>query len=551
MPLIINTNMASLNAQRNLSMSQNALQTSLQRLSSGLRINSAKDDAAGMAISTRMSSQINGLTQAARNANDGISMAQTAEGALAQITDNLQRMRDLSVQAANGSNSTSDRAAIQAEITQLKNEIDRVASQTAFNGTNLLDGSLTNAQFQVGANANQVINSAVGSAAAGAIGNNKVTSNNTTAGINMAVASALTVGTDANNSVGLNNVIQQKITIAGAGANATAIVSILPNSSASSLWTSTDTVTGAFVGAASNSASSAHDIVASINSQTATTGVTASATTAEVLTGFVSGVVSLKIQGQPSAAGLLGITATNVNVSANLNSSTDLAGLTSAINAQQGVTGVSAVADLINGKITLTNSAGYDIGVTNTSSQGGITVQGLDNNGVVTGTAATTLTSSGVSGSSITVGGTISFNSANSFTVTTSAAQGASGSLFAVGGNDTNGSSLSTVGGIDVTTMNGSTPIGANNAITIIDGALNSINSSRASLGAMQNRFTSVVANLQTTSENLTASRSRIQDTDFASETAALTRGQILQQAGTAMLAQANSLPNGVMALLK
>src|SRR5512135_1489141 len=185
MPQIINTNMASLNAQRNLSTSQNALATSLQRLSSGLRINSAKDDAAGLAISSRMTSQINGLNQAARNANDGISLAQTAEGALGTISDNLQRMSELSVQAANGSNSASDRTAIQAEITQLQAEINRVASTTAFNGTNLLDGSLNNAQFQVGANSNQVINAAITACDAGSIGNY---------GIGNAVASATVAG---------------------------------------------------------------------------------------------------------------------------------------------------------------------------------------------------------------------------------------------------------------------------------------------------------------------------------------------------------------------
>src|SRR5512135_1188316 len=197
MAQIINTNMASLNAQRNLSTSQNALSVSLQRLSSGLRINSAKDDAAGLAISSRMTSQINGLNQAARNANDGISLAQTAEGALGTISDNLQRMRELAVQAANGTNSASDRTALQAEITQLVAEINRVASTTTFNGTNLLDGSLNNAQFQVGANANEVINAAITNASASAIGNYSlgnatvtatVAGNNSTAGTGTSVA---------------------------------------------------------------------------------------------------------------------------------------------------------------------------------------------------------------------------------------------------------------------------------------------------------------------------------------------------------------------------
>ena len=157
MAQVINTNVASLNAQRNLNTSANSLATSLQRLSSGLRINSAKDDAAGLAISERFSTQIRGLNQAARNANDGISLAQTAEGALAEIGNNLQRIRELSVQSANATNSASDRAALQAEVAQLVSEIDRVAVQTDFNGTKLLNGSFTSQSFQIGANAGQTI----------------------------------------------------------------------------------------------------------------------------------------------------------------------------------------------------------------------------------------------------------------------------------------------------------------------------------------------------------------------------------------------------------
>ena len=524
MAQIINTNIASLNAQRNLSTSQGALQTSLQRLSSGLRINSAKDDAAGLAISTRMTSQINGLNQASRNANDGISMAQTAEGALSTIGNNLQRMRDLSVQAANGSNSAGDRTSIQAEISQLQQEINRVSSQTSFNGTNLLDGTLTNAQFQVGANSNEVINSAIGNASASSIGSNTLTTNNTngTAGTGVAKAGSAT------NTIPINNTVSQTLTINGTGTAATKTVAV----AASTL---------------TNTAGTAHDITAAVNAVATTTGVTATSVTTEVLGGFTAGTVSLKIQSAPNASGAQPNT---VSVSSTLSGANDLAGLTSAINAQQGTTGVSAVADLINGKITLTNSSGYDIGITNTSALGTITVQSQAagvNNG-----AAITLASAGVSNDSAVVGGVISFNSNNSYTITSSLAS-TSGGLFGNAGasNAVNGSSLSSVSSIDVTVLVGATPTGANNAINIIDAALTSINSSRASLGAMQNRFSSVVSNLQTTAENLSASRSRIQDTDFAQETAQLTRGQILQQAGTAMLAQANSLPNGVLALLR
>jgi len=178
---VINTNLISLNAQRNLENNQMSLATSIQRLSSGLRINSAKDDAAGLAISQRMTSQVNGLTQAARNANDGISLSQTAEGGLGTITDLLQRVRTLAVQAANGTNSSSDRASLQAEVSQDTQEINRIANTTQFNGLNILDGSLNNAQFQVGANANQTINFSIGSAQASSIGNYSVGANAATA----------------------------------------------------------------------------------------------------------------------------------------------------------------------------------------------------------------------------------------------------------------------------------------------------------------------------------------------------------------------------------
>jgi flagellin len=231
-----------------------------------------------------------------------------------------------------------------------------------------------------------------------------------------------------------------------------------------------------------------------------------------------------------------------------------LSGLASSINAQQGTSGITAVADLIGGTITLTNSLGYDIGITNTGSVTGPKVAALDGNGVINGGGSTAaLVAGSVAGSSFTVGGSLKLNATNGFTVTSTLAYtgGAVFGLAAGGTTAVSGSTLVAVSAIDVTTLTGGTPSGANNAIQIIDGALGAINASRALLGAMQNRFTSVISNLNATSQNLTASRSRIQDTDFAAETANLTRGQILQQAGTAMLAQANSLPNGVMALLR
>jgi flagellin len=507
----------------------------LQRLSSGLRINSAKDDAAGLAIATRMTSQINGLTQAARNANDGISMAQTAEGALSQISDNLQRMRDLSVQAANGSNSAGDRTAIQSEISQLQQEITRVANQTSFNGTNLLDGSLTNAQFQVGANSNQVINAQIGSAQATAIGNYVLKTGDTSALLFTATGSATTNFGNAKLGAATN-------AFAANGNSAGAVTQTLTISGNGQTYT-TAASTAAAAANVGTSAGTAYQFAQLANVGSGTTGVTATATTTATLRNFsAAGTVSLTLYGAPTSANAVNF----VTISASMATATDTSGLAVAINAQSGTTGITAVADTINGTVALTQSAGYDIAIKNGSA---ITFNAAGSQGATAGVA---VTASGAATNSVVIGGKVEFSGSGPYTVASSVISNAGGifiSTAAIGAGQTG--TLNTVAGIDVQTLTGSIPTGANNAINIIDAALTSINSARAALGAMQNRFTSVVANLQTSAENLTASRSRIQDTDFAQETAQLTRGQILQQAGTAMLAQANALPNGVMALLR
>jgi flagellin len=379
MSSVINTNVMSLVAQQNLSNSQSSLSTSMARLSSGMRINSAKDDAAGLGISQRMTAQINGLDQAARNANDGISLTQTAEGALQQVTTNLQRIRELAVQSANGSNSSIDRASLNAEAQQLMQENNRVAQQQQYNGVNLLDGSFSNQSFQIGANAGQVI----------------------------------TVG---------------------------AIV----NANASALGTYTS---------------------ASV------TGAAASTFTAVT-------------------AGDLQINGVSVGGIGAASSATQRASqIRDAINSVADQTGVYAIND--TGTTVTLNSSG------NT----GITVALAG-----TGTTATT-----------------------GLTAATTAASTQTG----------------------YATLDLSTPAGATLALTQMDAALNDVNTARGNLGAYQSRFASVVSNLQTTSTNLSAARSRIPDADFAQETANMTRSQILQQAGTAMVAQANSAPQGVLKLLQ
>ena len=397
----INTNVMSMNAQRNLSSSASSLATSMQRLSSGLRVNSAKDDAAGLAISERMNTQVRGLNVAARNANDGISLAQTAEGALGKVGDMLQRMRELAVQSANASNNGSDRTALQAEVTQLSQEIDRVAKTTAFNGTKLLDGSFANATFQVGANAGEGIS-------IDSIVSVKLDS--------MSSPSAMGYTTiQVSTEMALGSLTDLTAVAAG-----TLQINAVPgdNTSAVSL--------GA-IKAAANATERAGQIVDAVNARSADTGVFAklSYNAAGALTGYH--LFSEK-------------------------------------------TAFSAAADL----------AGF-----NTAATGNL--------------------------------------------------QG--GAMFA-GAYDMRGISVASAGGAQL-------------SLKIIDKAINDVNSSRATLGALQSRFENAVANIQITGENISAARGRIVDADFAKETSSLSRAQILQQAGTAMVAQANQAQQGVLSLLR
>ncbi|TWI02778.1 flagellin [Luteimonas cucumeris] len=399
MAQVINTNTMSLNAQRNLSTSGASLATTIQRLSSGLRINSAKDDAAGLAISERFSTQIRGLDVAVRNANDGISLAQVAEGSLTEIGNNLQRIRELSVQSANATNSASDRAALNAEVKQLTSEIDRVAKQSEFNGTKLLDGSFSSQLFQVGANAGQ------------------------------AIAIDKVVNAKAN-SLGGAQFDSGKIAVA-APADATTDVAF-------SAMTITDSK--------------------------------GTAISFDNLTVKASGVDAATTQESAVKA------------------------LAAHLNSKLGETGVYAEA----------NAAGTEVVLTSVK-------ESVNASGAYANMAVA------VTGGTYTGDNTSPAVPAKKY-----------------------------ASDLDISTVKG-----AQQALEIVDKALTSVNGARADLGAVQNRFTSVVANLQASSENLAASRSRIRDTDFAKETAELTRTQILQQAGTAMLAQANQVPQNVLSLLR
>jgi flagellin len=470
----INTNLSSMTAQRNQAKTQGELATAINRLSSGLRINSAKDDAAGMAISERMTSQIRGLNQAARNANDGISLAQVAEGALGSVSTNLQRMRELAVQSANATNSTSDRAALQQEVAQLAAEIDRVAIQTQFNGLPLLDGSYQSQQYQVGANAGQTITvSGISSARTSVLGLFN--------GFNAASLGAITVGAASPLSVTLNG----PGTVVNLGTIAT----------------------------------DAAAITAALNSS-GIPGLTATA----VPTSVAAGAGALTANSTAGTASFV-LNGTTINLTQSNNLQNNLASTVAAINAQSANTGV--IATNTGAGVSLSASDGRNITV------GTITLGTATNTGLTDfGLAAAATTASTVEATYVAANGT---------SVTSIDFAGAG-----ITSTQTVGPTGTAISALDISTV-----AGANAALSAVDAALTAINSNRAALGAIQNRFQSTIENLQTSSENLSASRSRIQDADFAAETAALARAQILQQAGTAMIAQANQLPQQVLSLLK
>ena len=406
MAATINTNINSLNAQRNLATSANSLATSMQRLSSGLRVNSAKDDAAGLAISERMSTQVRGLTVGARNANDGISLAQTAEGALGKVGDMLQRMRELAVQASNATNSKADRAALQAEVSQLTDEVDRIAKQTTFNGKKVLDGSFAGAVFQVGANAGDNIS-----------------------------------------------------------------VGALTNSSAKGLAD----VSYAFDQTASNVDASAVSTLASIATNVLTVSVTGDAAA------FDLGAIAAASSGEERMGQIV-----------------------EAINRKSADTGVTAF-------LSQNDDQTYRIDLMSSE---------LDSAG-----DAKVVTLAGF----------------------TTATTGLAGGALASNINATN----TTTDALGIDTLSVDTQRNSWVALKKIDAAIDQVNSARADLGALQSRFESAVGNIAISVENISAARGRIVDADFASETANLSRTQILQQAGTAMVAQANKLPQSVLSLLQ
>ena len=504
MAATINTNVASLTAQRNLGISQASLNTSINRLSSGLRINSAKDDAAGMAISERFTSQIRGLNQAARNANDGISLAQTAEGAMKAAGDMLQRVRELAVQSANASNSASDRQALQQEVGQLVAELDRIAQTTEFNGQKLLDGTFGTSQFQVGANANQTIVAATANLRTSVYGNNQV-SGSSAAGVGPTVTQA-TASAYATNSVGVGAI----------------------------------TINGALGSAAINVSANEHanKTAESINLQTQYTGVTATARTEVELKFGATGAYAITLESDNKTDPK---TISFAVEGAGTTGSEALSKAVQAINEQSSKTGVVASLNKDATGIVLANATGNTIAVGKTAAanSGNITVTKQvgkgDGSSMTVGTSQA-LVSSAAAGA-IANAGYITLDSDKSFSAV---------STTTMLGSATYNSALKKVADLDITDFGK-----ASHSLKTVDSALSYIAGERAKLGALQSRFETSIAALQVTSENMSASRGRILDADFAAETANLSRTQILQQAGTAMVAQANQLPQGVLALLR
>ncbi|VVE35774.1 Flagellin [Pandoraea cepalis] len=487
MSSVINTNIFSLVAQRNLSTSQSSLQTSITRLSSGLRINSAADDAAGLAITDRMSSQINGLTQAQRNANDGISLVQTAAGALSSITDNLQRIRTLAVQATNTTNSDSDRAALDQEVQQRLAEINRTAQQTQFNGLSVLNGSMGTANFQVGANAGQTISvnlsQSMGINSIGSVASASSTAALTKGAPFVADATTNTISVTAGGGTG-GAVKVAAGTYSTAAQLAAAINAAATTSNGSAITVATVTATGelSIAGDGTNStviatAGTANNL--GITSSTSATVASTSTKVANTLTGAIT-----------LAAGDLTITGANgtaTQITGTFNTPTDLANAISATN-----TGVTGYIDS-TGKLNLLSHSAFTIA----GSAGGLTATGL------------------------------------------TAAAAANGGVQAVNAN-------STLSSANVTSIDNATKM-----IAQIDSAISTVDTLNATLGAVQNRFQSAIGSLSTSTQNLTSARSGVQDTDYAAETANLTRSQILQQAGISMLSQANQLPQQVLKLLQ
>lgn len=480
MALTVNTNIASVTTQVNLNKASTAQTTSMQRLSSGLRINSAKDDAAGLQIANRLTSQINGLGQAVKNANDGISIAQTAEGAMQASTDILQKMRTLALSSATGSLSADDRKSNNDEYQALTAELNRISDTTTFGGQKLLDGSYGTKAIQVGANANETINVALDNVSAKSIGSQQVKSSSITPSASGVAAGQLTV----------------------TGNGQTEDISY-------------------------DAGSSAKDIAAKLNGSIG--GLTASASTEVKLTvasGAATTPASFELSVGSSTVKFIGVT--------------DTASLADQLKSNAAKLGISVNYDESTKSLEVKSDTGENLSFTSKAGAAAISVGAKNGKGDYP-TTLTTLSAAADAKSVVT--GQISLDSAKGYSVANAGGTNGASQLF---GATSVSSTKTTIADTDVTAA-----VNAQNALAVIDKAIGSIDSVRSGLGATQNRLQTTVDNLQNIQKNSTAARSTVQDVDFASETAELTKQQTLQQASTAILSQANQLPSSVLKLLQ
>lgn len=579
MALSVNTNITSLGVQKNLNKASDALSQSMNRLSSGLKINSAKDDAAGMQIANRLNNQVKGLNVAIANANNGVSIAQTAEGAMQESTNTLQRLRELALQAANGDKSDADRVSLQQEFTAKVGELNRIASTTTFGGRNLLDGSFQNVAFQIGANANETISFGMTD-----ISSTALKGNFSEATVNSTALSGLAATTT-------GSVLTDKATVSGSAAVGATVAS-------DNIKINGTTITFGAVAASDLGVAAA----AAINKETATTGVTASTDATGVLTlsstkainlaagdvvtasagpppvaAKTDGLANLKLTANPAIATTSNLTsdgAITVNGAAVTWAKGDAMStvLTKLTNAAGGAA-AGASATFTEGRLKLTSGNGADIKLANTNS-GSLSQLGLS-----AGTTQAKLTDD----TSISVNGVeVKFKkgdtadavvaSINSASTGVQASKNADGTLSLFADKDitikdgsagtglkalglttvaANGTKTAVTMETSVSDLNILSAASSQQAIQALDDAMQQIDSQRSQLGAVQNRFASTVANLQSISQNSSAAKGRVEDADFASEAAELTKQQTLQQASTAILSQANQLPSSVLKLLQ
>jgi flagellin len=518
MSLVLNTNIASLNAQNNLSGSQAQLSQSLQRLSSGLRINSASDDAAGLAISQQFTTQINGTNQAISNANDAVSEAQTTAGALNTIVNNLQSIRTLAVESANGSNSASDRAALNNQVQQQVAEISQIAQQTTFNGLNVLNGTSGTTVYQVGANVGDTIAVSLGQGVAA----NQIGQYSTLTGTAVPTGTQLTSTASVTLSNGTSTVT--------VGPSANFVGANLPYQGADSAYAKAAAVNAAGLqGLTATAATSVTDTAGFTQIVGATAGTNTGATFAATTYGLtINGTVVY------GAGNVVSGTLTGSQVATQINLFSGSTGVTASIG--NGTTGPS-------GALILSNTDGSSINAVQTITLGAAGSGGATAGTAGSGTGATVAVAT--TGAGTTSYGKVTLTDANPVVISDNGAAGGSAALGFVTGNAT------TLGTASLANQNVLTVAGANSTITSVDSALATVSAFQSQLGAIQNRFTAAVGNLQSTAQNLTQSRSTIQDADFAAETANLTKAQVLEQAGISVLAQANQQPQLILKLLQ